>query len=509
MVGSERAGNSFPGIHEDLDAEVRQASRPRADQGRPSPAKRISGHRKLDGGRNSLARKGRAAVARGKDPRRKARRRLASDALRCQGGTQDDWSGRFRSAQRLVTARAMESRRTLSARQIAIASRDDRWPHYGVVSALSALIRQAPSPWGEIKPRSCFPIAPAQVGDFQRKMYARVASQFRLDLALWLSPFKVGEMPKRTQTMASLGWKLFPVALAILTAVVFSKSIRPTHQHFDYTYRIAGAFMHGHLGLSSQPPSWLNEMVPMGRHYYSVFPLGAVLSVLPFALLGEAGWWNTFPGGGVASLIAGLCVYSLYQLAGFEPISKSRRILLALFPVFGTWTWCNLGFGGAWQIALGFALLGQVAALYFTLVQRKPFLAGACFALAFGNRTELILTLPIYLYFLSPWPGPGLPWRNGVLKGLPRAWWKPSAWFIAIPVALGLCTAAYNFARFDSIFDFGYARIVNLAQEPWYRVGYFRSTPSLGTFTRCYLRVCRISQPSRIFALTLSAAQFF
>ena len=211
----------------------------------------------------------------------------------------------------------------------------------------------------------------------------------------------------------------------------------------------------------------------MGGEYYSVFPLGAVLAVLPVALLGEAGLLNRFPGGILASLIAGLCVYSFYQLAGLGPNSKSRRLLLALFPVFGTWSWCNLGFGGSWQIALGFALLGQVAALNFTLIQRKPFLAGACFALAFGNRTELILTLPIYLYFWSPWPGARLPFKNDASKESPRDWWKPLGWFLAIPIALGLCTAAYNLARFDSILDFGYGRIPNLAQEPWYRGGLF------------------------------------
>ena len=279
-------------------------------------------------------------------------------------------------------------------------------------------------------------------------------------------------MPK-TLTKTSVGWKLFPVALAVLAAAVFWWSIRPTHQHFDYTFRIADAFLYGHLGLRSQPPVWLNEMVPMGGEYYSVFPLGAVLAVLPVALLGEAGLLNRFPGGILASLIAGLCVYSFYQLAGLEPNSKSRRLLLALFPVFGTWSWCNLGFGGSWQIALGFALLGQVAALNFTLIQRKPFLAGACFALAFGNRTELILTLPIYLYFWSPWPGARLPFGNDASKESPREWWKPLAWFLAIPIALGLCTAAYNLARFGSIFDFGYARITNLAQEPWYQGGLF------------------------------------
>ena len=279
-------------------------------------------------------------------------------------------------------------------------------------------------------------------------------------------------MPK-TRTRTSVGWNLFPVALAVLATAVFSWSIRPTHQHFDYTFRIADAFLQGHLGLRSQPPSWLNEMVPMGGEYYSVFPLGAVLALLPVALLGEAGLLNRFPGGILASLIAGLCVYSFYQLAGLEPNSKSRRLLLALFPVFGTWSWCNLGFGGSWQIALGFALLGQVAALNFTLIRRKPLLAGACFALAFGNRTELILTLPIYLYFWSPWPGAGLPFGNETSKESPRDWWKPLGLFLAIPIALGLCTAAYNLARFDSIFDFGYARITNLAQEPWYRGGLF------------------------------------
>src|SRR5206468_12162186 len=84
-------------------------------------------------------------------------------------------------------------------------------------------------------------------------------------------------------------------------------------------------------------------------------------------------------------------VYFFFQLAKafgsnyskFDSNSLARQILLALFPIFGTWTWCNLGFGGAWQIALGLALLGETAALYFTLVRPSPFVAGAFFALAF------------------------------------------------------------------------------------------------------------------------------
>ncbi len=107
-------------------------------------------------------------------------------------------------------------------------------------------------------------------------------------------------------------------------------------------------------------------------------------------------------------MIAGASVYFFFQLTkAFGPDYSSfnakpliRRILLALFPVFGTWTWCNLGMGGAWQIALGLALLGETAALYFTLVRPSPFIAGAFFTLAFGNRTELLITAPLYLYLL-------------------------------------------------------------------------------------------------------------
>ena len=45
--------------------------------------------------------------------------------------------------------------------------------------------------------------------------------------------------------------------------------------------------------------------------------------------------------------------------------------------------------------------------------------------------------------------------------------------FLILPVTLGLLTAAYNFARFHSIFDFGYLHIPEVAQEPWYKHGLF------------------------------------
>ena len=263
------------------------------------------------------------------------------------------------------------------------------------------------------------------------------------------------------------------VGLSLFAALAFYFSTKPMQQHFDYTFRIAGALLHGHVGLETRPLSWLNEMVPRDGRFYSVFPLGAVLSMLPVAVLQRVGWIDNFSGHWVATLLVACSVYFFFRLADIRSQPLARRILLALFPIFGTWSWCNLGFGGAWQLALGFALLGEVASLYFLLVRPRPFLAGTFFALAVGNRTELVLTLPFYLYFL--WRAAADVDSRSLANFLPsfRKSWPVFVRFLIVPVVLGLLTAVYNFARFHSIFDFGYAHIPNLTREPWYQRGLF------------------------------------
>ena len=261
-------------------------------------------------------------------------------------------------------------------------------------------------------------------------------------------------------------------ALALVTLLVFFFSIKATQHHFDYTSRIASAFLEGHLGLQNPAPSWLNEMVPVNGHYYSVFPLGAVLSMAPVAALQKMKLVHDFPGGALAALIGALCVWFLFRLSILGTKSIPKRALLSLVPIFGTWSWCNLGFGGAWQIALGLALLGEVAALYFVLANFRPLWAGAFFALAIGNRTEIVLCLPIFLYFLIRQVAPeATAWKAIAQKS--RENLPVFVRFLAIPVALGLFTALYNYARFGSVFDFGYARIPRLLQEPWYQHGLF------------------------------------
>src|SRR5207248_11414142 len=111
------------------------------------------------------------------------------------------------------------------------------------------------------------------------------------------------------------------LAVSLFAAIAFYFSTKATLHDLDYTNQIASALLHGHLGLREKPPEWLNEMIPLGDRYYSAFPLGAVLSMLPFAVLQKANLIHNFPGHILAALIAGCSVYFFFQLAiPFGPV---------------------------------------------------------------------------------------------------------------------------------------------------------------------------------------------
>src|SRR3954447_18602406 len=99
------------------------------------------------------------------------------------------------------------------------------------------------------------------------------------------------------------------IAISLFAAGAFYFSTNPTLHDLDYTAEIASAFLRGDLGLREKPPEWLNEMIPYGNKYYSAFPLGAVISMVPVALLQKMSLIRNFPARILDALIAGTCVY--------------------------------------------------------------------------------------------------------------------------------------------------------------------------------------------------------
>ena len=273
------------------------------------------------------------------------------------------------------------------------------------------------------------------------------------------------------QTPSMPQWKVFLLsAIFVLGAGILYYVSNPNPGFFyDYTFRIAGALLHGKLGLTDSPPQWLNEMVPFGDRYFSVFPLGSVLTMIPFALLKEINLIEYFPAALIVACIASASALFLILLSAKYIRDPKTRLILSAVILFGTWMWTNLAFSGAWQIALGLAVLGELGALYFILGTYRPILAGFFFALAFGNRTEIILIAPLFLFMIYYYR-PTLDNDNTHAKHSPI---RSLVKFLVLPAALLLLTFIYNYARFGSFMDFGNARIPGVLLEPWYRHGIF------------------------------------
>ena len=278
--------------------------------------------------------------------------------------------------------------------------------------------------------------------------------------------------------------KLIIFCLISATFLIYYYSNPKPQHYYDYTFRVADNVLRGAVAFHEKPPSWLNEFVPFEGRWYSVFPLGSVLTMIPFAFFKLVGLIQEMPASIIAALTASAIGWISYLIAGYYDLERKKRVLLVSAILFGTWMWTNLTMAGAWQLALGFAMLGELGAIYFTVFNRRPALAGVFFALAFGNRTEVLLTAPIFMYLLLR-EKDGEKGRKGEEETktdhrppttdhrTTKSQLITLAWFCAVPFVLGVATLCYNYIRFHSFTDFGYARIPGVLQEPWYRHGIF------------------------------------
>jgi hypothetical protein len=275
--------------------------------------------------------------------------------------------------------------------------------------------------------------------------------------------------PLSTASGPHLSTKVLAFVVPVVILIIYYYSSQNNGAVFDYTLRIARGLINGHLGDADKPSSRLTEMIPSDGRNYSAFPLGSVLTLIPVALLEELRVVRGFPGAALAGFTAGVTAGFLWLLSNMYQARIERRLLLTCFPLLGTWMWANLAFAGAWQIALGVAVAAQAGALYFTIGRFSPLIAGGCFALAFGNRTEIIVLAPLFYWLISRQVESATTDRRSTLSAFVGA----AIRFSVVPLILGTATLAYNFARFGSVFDFGYARIPGVLQEPWYAHGIF------------------------------------
>ena len=232
------------------------------------------------------------------------------------------------------------------------------------------------------------------------------------------------------------------------------------------------------------------------KHHFVSFPPGPAVLMLPFVAIWHYHFHDVlftllFAAGAALFLFAML---GLLRREGYSALrERDRYVLTALF-VFGTVFHFSAIRGQVWFSALIFGVFFHMGYLYFALGLRRPFLAGLF--LAFGFATRVTLLFPALFMGLQvllvrrPWDRAGIGWRL-----------RKVAWFALPTLAAGVGLMLYNYARFESVFEFGHRFLLDGTRDsivdhglfsPWFLPGNlaaaFTNVPQI-TATWPYIRI--------------------
>lgn len=245
---------------------------------------------------------------------------------------------------------------------------------------------------------------------------------------------------------------------SLLALVVYAASVHPIallaherqSEQTHYAY-LARSFLSGRVDVVSPDPR-LSELVSRGGKSYVVYPpMPAVLLMPAVFVFGER-----FPTSAFSILLAALSggvAYLMLRRAGFtQEVSSWVTILFT----FGTGFWYHSLNGSSWYLGHVVAVFFLLLALFETYGRGRPLLIGLAIGAATLSRLPVILATPYFLYELL----------QEKRESLRRTCWL----LLGVGLAVGLY-GAYNWGRFGSVFETGYAIMPGGHNELWYRYG--------------------------------------
>jgi hypothetical protein len=233
--------------------------------------------------------------------------------------------------------------------------------------------------------------------------------------------------------------KTFSHYLLLLTGVVIlvRYNLMPAgEQQFVY---LARSFLDGHLYFTSSLARWDDASYYVGHYYWPLGPIPAVI-VLPFvAVFGSAVRQGYF-----------LCVLNLLNLVLLYGIAlkitrnSGTSWWLSFAYIFGTSYLFIALIPWSWYLAQAVATFFLLLALYEFFSQRRWGLIGLCTALGIATRVDIVLAVIFFGFSILL----SAEKKSQKMKQL--------TWF-SMPVAVSVALLmAYNFLRFNNIFESGY-----------------------------------------------------
>lgn len=201
-----------------------------------------------------------------------------------------------------------------------------------------------------------------------------------------------------------------------------------------------------------QVKAWLSGSLDLGRDYshleiacysgkyYVSFPPFPSVVLLPFVVLGISDGFAAF-GISLASAVYLFKLFRHCKVHNPEFWTLFSTVASNVLMV-GTNAW-------VWFIAQNLSFLLTIMSIYYAVL-KKGTVSLACWAFAIGCRPFQIIYLPLLLILL--------------IEGERIDLKKIVGWFI-IPAVTALSYMAYNYARFDSVFEFGHNYLPEFLQS--------------------------------------------
>ncbi|HEV3195178.1 MAG TPA: hypothetical protein VGZ06_03495 [Candidatus Cybelea sp.] len=239
------------------------------------------------------------------------------------------------------------------------------------------------------------------------------------------------------------------VALAV-TALI--SRLQPTP--YNNFVLLAQALLHGRAWID-WPGNYIDALHYGGQYYVIEAPLPALL-LLPFVAVFGSQTNQTLLG----VVLTGIAIGATWELGERFGVRRSSNVWICAFFLAGTdLLWCAM-LGDVWFLAHVSAVCFTMLALVELAGKRRGWIVALFAACAFESRFSMIAAVPVYAYLLvAPCGAFSLCHPEPVDSArdkLRRRTTQLSS-FAAVFVGVGVLWTLYNFARWGTWNDIGYA----------------------------------------------------
>lgn len=240
--------------------------------------------------------------------------------------------------------------------------------------------------------------------------------------------------------------------------------------------RLADSFLHGRLYLA-EPPDYLE----LARYYdngieckgpeegckgYVIDPPAPAVLLMPFVAVFGADLNQVLVSMAMGAAAMGLFWVATRQMGWDLRLGAAMTVLLAM----GTNFWWAAGDGSLWMFSHVSSVFFMMATLVAATGQKRPWLVGLLLGLAGLSRLPTFLAFPFFLYLVLK--DDIRDWREWRAFVRDRGIIRKVLLFGSGLGAMASLVLLYNYARFHTIFDAGYAH-PQYEDEPWFAEGRF------------------------------------